>query len=389
MQNPLRIALLTGDSPSDINAWSGTLYYMHKSLKSAGCKIITIGPAKPVFTHLYLSILNQLSINFFGKRIDYRHSKIYAKAYGRIFTKRLSGCEFDIVLAVGGSEFAAYLDTTKPIVLVVDRTIAGAIEYHNILKNLWPWSQNQSIETDKLAMTRSDLNIYASDWARDAARTLYNIAEKKAITIPFGANLDKIPPSTKIYERLKQTEVLKLLFIGRDWETKGGAKAIDCYNAIVASGISVELHVVGCEIPEEIRKLSIIGHGFLNKNISSELKILTELYLQSHFFILPTKFEAYGLVFVESAAFGLPSIGPNTGGVPTAMANGQSGILMNENCSGVDYAQELLKLWTNKKLYEEQVIKTRNAFETGFTWEVWTKHFLLKISQLQRPNSER
>lgn len=389
MQNPPRIAYITGESPDDINAWSGTLYFLLQGLEKAGCTVIKVGPGKPAFIHFIFSILNQVSLKIFGKRIDYRHSRIYSKAYGKIFSKRLKRQKFDLVLAIGGSEFIAYLKTDKPMILVVDRTIGGAVNYHPILKNLWQWSQQQSLATDELAMKRCALTIFASDWARDAAIKEYGLEPGKAITLPFGANLEKIPDASQIFERCTDTETLKLLFIGRDWETKGGQKALECFHALRSKGISAELHIVGCAIPEGADRNGVTEHGFLNKNIPEQLERISQLYLRSHIFILPTKFEAYGLVFVESAAFGLPSIAPKTGGVPTAMADGRGGILMNENATGEDYASEIIRLWQDKNLYRMQIEKTRNTFETGYNWDVWTGNFLNKTRTFYSPNNER
>ena len=48
-------------------------------------------------------------------------------------------------------------------------------------------------------------------------------------------------------------------------------------------------------------------------------------------FALPTRREAFGTVFVEAAAMGLPVIGTQVGGVPETMMPGRSGLLVPPN----------------------------------------------------------
>ena len=51
-------------------------------------------------------------------------------------------------------------------------------------------------------------------------------------------------------------------------------------------------------------------------------------------FALPTRREAFGTVFVEAAAMGLPVIGTQVGGVPETMMPGRSGLLVPPNDPG-------------------------------------------------------
>ena len=51
-------------------------------------------------------------------------------------------------------------------------------------------------------------------------------------------------------------------------------------------------------------------------------------------FALPTRREAFGTVFVEAAAMGLPVIGTQVGGVPETMMPGRSGPLVPPNDPG-------------------------------------------------------
>jgi glycosyltransferase involved in cell wall biosynthesis len=51
-------------------------------------------------------------------------------------------------------------------------------------------------------------------------------------------------------------------------------------------------------------------------------------YAASDLFVLPSRHEPFGLVFVEAAQYGVPSIGTNVGGIPEAILAGQTGMLV-------------------------------------------------------------
>jgi glycosyltransferase involved in cell wall biosynthesis len=54
----------------------------------------------------------------------------------------------------------------------------------------------------------------------------------------------------------------------------------------------------------------------------------SDLYAASDIFVLPSQEEGFGLVYLEAAFHGVPSIGYNVGGVPYAIEDGKTGLLV-------------------------------------------------------------
>ena len=132
----LKIAFITEMSPKDKHAWSGTAHYAFQSLSNAVTQVTAFGPARPGLVRWLMMFANQISLRIFKKRIDYRHSRWYAQSFGRIFSQKLRKQDHDIVVVCGGTEYGAYLETSKPIFYILDRTIAGAINYHRDRKSV-------------------------------------------------------------------------------------------------------------------------------------------------------------------------------------------------------------------------------------------------------------
>ena len=101
------------------------------------------------------------------------------------------------------------------------------------------------------------------------------------------------------------------------WTEKGGPIAYQALQEVKRRGILAELVVCGCVPPEECNDPDLVREGFLNKNIPADLVKFTEHLRTADLLILPTRFEAFGIVFCEAAAYGLPVLATRTGGVPT------------------------------------------------------------------------
>lgn len=366
----LKMVYITPTDARNKHSWSGTDYYIWNTLQKNVGDITLMRPPEPVFLVFILKVIHGISLFVFKKRFDWRHARWLSKAYGRRLKKMLKGKQFDLLIAPASDTLIAHLDTTIPIIYINDRTIAVALDYHKMLSQLWTFSKNQSIETDKLAIGKSLFVTYPSEWAAQSAIEHYRIKKEKVFVIPFGANIDEIPDRAVALQRRK-TSTCHLLFIGVNWKDKGGEIALQCLKELIQSGIDATLTVVGCTPPAGIQheKLKVIP--FLNKNKAADFERLKSLWIQSTFLILPTRIDAFGIVFCEAAAYGLPSIGTNTGGVAGALHDGKNGVLMPFAADGKAYALRIASLFKNDTAYQELVMKARDEFEKELNWDSW------------------
>lgn len=378
---PKKIAYISETSPENKHSWSGTVHYVYAALKKQGHTVYPLGPAEPKLVGFFCKIINQLSLLFLKKRFDYRHSVVYSKAFGKIFSDKLQKLNYDLVVVCGGTEYAAYLTTTKPVFIIVDRTIEGAINYHPILTNLLSFSEQQSIFTDKKAMLNSAKTFFASEWAALHAKVHYGLPDSKSSVLPFGANLDKVPAKEYVLEH-KLTAPCKLLFIGTNWKNKGADIAINTLHKLLASGVDAYLTLVGSTPETAIVNDRITVIPFVNKNNPEGLAEMEHLYLTHQFFILPTRFEAYGIVFCEASAYGVISIATNTGGIPGVVKEGINGYLISaQETDGDAYAKKIKEIFDDKDKLKRLSISARDFYEQHLNWESWAHRFEEEISK--------
>lgn len=60
-----------------------------------------------------------------------------------------------------------------------------------------------------------------------------------------------------------------------------------------------------------------------------QLSNMNDFYAASDLFVLPSAMEGFGLVYIEAAFHGVPSIGTNVGGIPEAVEDGKTGLLVS------------------------------------------------------------
>jgi len=189
---------------------------------------------------------------------------------------------------------------------------------------------------------------------------------------PMGANLDgdpgPLPPRDAGGE-------LRLLFVGYEWERKGGPLTLQAVIELRKRLANVSLHVVGCS-PAEARSVEgVVLHGRLRKSMPEEFRRLQELYRSSSFFFLPTRREAFGIVYCEACAFGLPIVATDTGGVGEIVRNGENGMILPPAACAEEYADSIERIWTDPRLYRSMQEGARRAYVERLSWQNWGEVF--------------
>lgn len=324
-------------NPNDINNWSGTLFYMISSLRKKhtvdwlGKNLIqTVRDIHRIRCGTTVPFVLEAYSEFFADIIS---TAIKQKKYG--------------VIVARDYYFIADLKVQIPVIYIGDTTYDLFKEYYqmiNVPQN--PYSEYIEMQ----AIANSNLIIYASEWAKENAISHYKADASKIKVIEFGANLD----DTIIPQKIPQidTPSCNLLFIAKNWIYKGGEKAYSTYLILKEQGINCSLTIIGCQ-PKNIDKgdnqLKIIP--FIDKANSHDKILLDEILRTPHFFILPSLFDCFGIVFCEASAYGIPSIAFDVGGIHQVIRNGWNGFLLPAQAGSKEYARIISDLWADSQTY--------------------------------------
>ena len=344
---------------------------MLRSLERNCGEIVPLGPAGRSWLVAAKAAARLLRLA--GRNVDPTHTQFLSKAWAGIFERKLAHTDLDVIFAPVASTEIAFLETSLPIIYYADLTAGFFIDYAASLRGISPWSVEQMKAVEGRALRRADQLVFASQWAANRAMKEYGVSQEKISVVPMGANLNDIPPLDEILAIRKRRSAgsCRLLFIGVDWERKGGATALAAMRELRARGVNANLTVVGCMPPGNVEGNGLEVVPFLDKAVPEQRRRLDQLLLESDFMLFPTRREAYGVVCCEANAFGLPLIASDGGGVP--VRNGENGILLGAEASGHEYADNIQALMSDSSRYLEFVRSGRSAFDSRLNWDAWGK----------------
>jgi glycosyltransferase involved in cell wall biosynthesis len=212
--------------------------------------------------------------------------------------------------------------------------------------------------------------VYSSRWAAESAIHDYAVDPDKVHTVFYGANLDSIPALETVLRKVPSAEC-RLLFVGVGWDVKGGAIALEILVELEAMGIEAQLIVCGSTPPRGLSHQRMRIIPFLDKRDDRQRAQLEELYATSDFLLHPTRREAFGHVFCEASAFGLPSITSNTGGVPEVVRDGENGYVLPYDAAASEYVRIIADVYRDRERYKALVASSRAAYEARLNWDAW------------------
>jgi len=137
-------------------------------------------------------------------------------------------------------------------------------------------------------------------------------------------------------------------------------------------------------------KIAIVGDGDLKENLNDltaelglnkEVKFLgvrediNGLMDSAKIFVLPSRWEGFGLVIVEAMSNMLPVIATNVGGIPEIIENGKDGLLVPPENSGA-LARAINSLLENEKLREKLSQAAYKKVKEKYSIDVYSIHML-------------
>ena len=358
----------------DKHSHSGSLYYMSKALQRH-CGEVTYFERILSWERRILARINyEAEKRHLNKwQIAYGRLLFVAKKEAKIAAQRLAGQHFDVIVAPSSVSAIAFLQTDIPILLPLDATFRLQRGYYPAYLHLLAFSARQGEMLEQAAFQNATKLLFSSPWAARSAIEDYGVDPQKVHTIFWGANLDHIPPREQVLAK-KLSRQCRLLFMGVEWQRKGGDIAFEALLKLEEMGIEAELIVCGSGPPIGMTHPHMRVIPFLDKNDERQARQIEELYTISDFLILPTRADCAPNVFNEANAFGLPVITAKTGGVADLVRDGENGYVLPFEARGQDYAQVIAKLYRDEQHYLSLVQSSRAAFEERLNWDVWGHH---------------
>ena len=203
----------------------------------------------------------------------------------------------------------------------------------------------------------------------------YNL--KNVLTIYNGIKLSNFNPRSVRTEE-STDPVFKIINVGRlHLAEKGQDILIKALDECSKKRLNYHCYFVGEPFVQEpdagIVLESLVKKLNLNDKISflGHRNDIPELLSQCHLFVLPSRFEGFGLTIIEAMASKLPVIASNQGGPADLITHGQNGLLFEKE-NHIDLAKNIMFLYNDKeerRRIAEEGYKFAQKFDISNTCE--------------------
>lgn len=241
------------------------------------------------------------------------------------------------------------------------------------------------IEVEEYLLNKSKFIVSNSKAIEKQYNQYYNDAcEGKTFLIPHG--LEDMRKFVKNNKKLSDnSDNIEILFVGRLEYRKGIDIIFECVPYICKKYNNVIFRFCGDNTINMPNSEKNYKDYFLSKYNEFSERVIFEGYISDEelidrysncdIFIAPSRFESFGLIFLEAMIFSKPVIGTNIGGIPEVVEDGVSGILI-ENENSEDLKNALIKLIENKDIRENMGKNGRRIYEEKFTAEIMANKFI-------------
>lgn len=237
-------------------------------------------------------------------------------------------------------------------------------------KPLFP-SSELWLETERQIYRHAKINFVSSEFAARSLREDYQIPLKQVSCVHSGMNLD-FPPALP-----ERGDDQRILFVGVQWERKGGPELVEAFLKIAEEFPAAELHLVGGDFPATHSRIKV--HGRISRDeVPAHLR-------SADIFCLPSRLDPSAGALAEAAAYGLPVIGTRVGGNAERVIDGETGFLVDSRRPD-QMAGALRKLLVDPALRRRMGEAGRKLVAENFTWDAVAMKIATQIRASLNPS---
>lgn len=147
----------------------------------------------------------------------------------------------------------------------------------------------------------------------------YGVEPDRITVISPGVNLERFMRHEPAADRHGP---LRVLFVGGDFERKGGVVLVEAVAKLRAEGINVEVDIVTRDAVQASAGIRV------HRDVVPNSPGLVALFEHADVFCLPTLADTFGLAFIEAGAMGLPLVATDIGPIREVVRDGTTGVMV-------------------------------------------------------------
>lgn len=324
----MRFVVVAPGDPQSPATWSGSTRFLLEALKRSNVEVVPVN-GRPTMSDR-LEIFSSISTSRAASRQRF-HSRTsvfgpVARAWWTRHASRALGQvdgHIDAVLQIGAWYDLTDFARSRRIVSASynDGNIATYLSRADLAISRTSVSVRRALEAERDLSHRLDVILCMSDWARDSFITQYGVPAAKVSTVSAGANLTHVPDLPG-----PRSGPPRLLFVGKgDFGRKGGHELLSAFQRVRAAREDAELWIVG---QDGEAQPGVRWFGLINRREPDGEALITRLYRDATIYVMPSRYEPFGIAFLEAMAYGLPCIGSDACAMPGIIEHGETGYVV-------------------------------------------------------------
>jgi glycosyltransferase involved in cell wall biosynthesis len=165
-----------------------------------------------------------------------------------------------------------------------------------------------------------------------------------------------------------------ILYTGRLASNKGLMHLMDAVPNVISQFKDTTFVFIGEDegqrglLEERAKKLGVHDKVVFTGHIKDE-KLFRSAYSACDVFVLPSEYEAFGIVLLEAMASEKPCVATDVGGVPEVIEDGKTGLLVKYGSSD-QLAKAIIELLGDEKKRKDMGRMGRQRVKDNFTWPI-------------------
>ncbi len=324
----LKLMFIANGMARDQNAFAGTYNGLLSALEKQTRQSIHAVDVEVRGVRRYHSVIQSFNVSPPRWKQDLRLAESSYRNRSAIANEAIKTSQrnLDFILQIGG-HFSCHGSSRIPVFSYHDNIsiLSKLIARRSLNYFATPKVQNRFIELEKESLLQNHGIFTFSERLKNAMVQHYGIPEEKILTVGCGLNIDKSHINSNPGDEKYRSK--NILFIGQDFEQKGGHDVLRAFKLVRKREPAAQLHIVGCN--PGIRSDNVTVHGVVNRNTKAGREKIRQLYQSAAVFTMPSRFEPFGIPHCEAMYHSTACVGSNAGAIPEIIDDGNTGIICN------------------------------------------------------------
>ncbi len=378
----MKIAIVSRVDLEDRTYWSGTTESVYSKLKqSRKFKIIKIDKLNNTLRKIF-AIKREYYKYIKKVKFDESYNEYVSKNFAYQIERKLKKYKNIDLLLTFDSSLIAHIKTGIPIVLWTDMLYSDYYKHYYNKKKISRDTIKSINSIEKKALNNCTKVLLASNWAVLKAKTKYYGLKNKFYLLHYGPNFKTDIKLNKIKRLInkRSRKSLDLITLSVDWKRKGLNNIIKLNNLINKKDIKSKLKIIGIN-KKNLNNKNIQTINFIDKNSREGENKISKHLLNSHFHILFSNAEAYGVSLIEANSRGVPNVSLKVGGISQIVKNRVNGMIFEKKLNLQLIADKIIKIFKDKKKYNELAKSSYNEYYKNFSYKKLIPNFIKIINQ--------